>query len=237
MLDPTPNNTNLSANAIHGVDNLNNSELVTINNAAAGTYTIHVAGTSVPFGAQHFVVGYQLLFDKVTLTYPIGGEHWVPGETERVRWDSYGASGVFNIDLSNGIFIILCYKIIFLNIVFFIILTVYSRYIQLQHNKKYIRFKNNAIITNDNNKKINAILPTEYKSFDDLTKMSLAYTFTKNPYLFIQSQKYALIAISWISCVEGLFRKVRMSQLYSDNQQMFNSLIQRFERYFKALLI
>lgn len=100
VLDPTPNNTALNSNAVHGTDNLNNSELITIDNPLAGNYVIHIAGTTVPFGAQHFVVAYEMLHDQIVVTYPFGGEHWVPGETERIRWDSYGNSGIFTVDLS-----------------------------------------------------------------------------------------------------------------------------------------
>ena len=56
VLDPTPNVTNLSADAIAGRDSLNNAEQVRIS-SGSGSYTIHVDGYSLPFGQKllHFM--------------------------------------------------------------------------------------------------------------------------------------------------------------------------------------
>lgn len=100
VLDHTPNPINLNTPATRGVDDLNNAEQVTIDNPAAGTYTITVNGFAVPQGPQSYFVTYELIDDAVTLTYPIGGEGFVPGETETLRWDAYGTSGTFDIEYS-----------------------------------------------------------------------------------------------------------------------------------------
>lgn len=100
VLDHTPNPTNLNAPATRGVDNLNNVEQVTIDNPASGTYTVTVNGFAVPQGPQSYFITYELIDDAVTLTYPIGGEGFVPGETETLRWDAYGTSGTFDIEYS-----------------------------------------------------------------------------------------------------------------------------------------
>ncbi|MFY8132650.1 MAG: hypothetical protein ACOVOL_05400, partial [Bacteroidia bacterium] len=78
----------VSAPAIKGVDSLNNHEMVEIDTPSAGNYTIRVAGTTVPQGPVKFYVVYQYkLADQILLTYPMGGESFVPGTTETVRWD------------------------------------------------------------------------------------------------------------------------------------------------------
>lgn len=72
--------------ATEGADHLNNLEQVVIENPAAGNYTINVAGFSVPFGAQEYVVSYEMIAPSITIEYPFGGETLVPGETENIRW-------------------------------------------------------------------------------------------------------------------------------------------------------
>ncbi len=101
VLDHTINATNLNANATRGVDALNNMEQVTIDNPTAGSYSITVTGFSVPQGPQSYFVVYEFLEDELTLTYPIGGESMVAGETQRIYWDSYGnTTGTFDLSYS-----------------------------------------------------------------------------------------------------------------------------------------
>ena len=95
-----PNNT--SAVAVRGVDNINNSEQVTIDDPAAGNYTISVAGTTVPQGPQNYVVVYEFVRDEVVLTFPIGGESFSPSTSEVIRWDAWGNSGTFNLEYTTN---------------------------------------------------------------------------------------------------------------------------------------
>lgn len=76
--------------AAEGTDNTNNAEQVTIENPAAGNYTINVNGTAVPFGPQEYIITYEIVQPSVTVEYPFGGETFVPGETENIRWVAYG---------------------------------------------------------------------------------------------------------------------------------------------------
>ncbi len=89
-----------SANAIRGVDNLNNVEQVTLSTPAAGSYSLKVKGTSVPFGPQNYHVVYQFRMEELKMTYPLGGESFVPGHEETIRWDAYGNTLPFNLDYS-----------------------------------------------------------------------------------------------------------------------------------------
>lgn len=93
VLDNTPNVASLTAPAVPGVDNLNNVEQVVLDSMQSGPYTFYVSGTDVPQGIQKFVVVYEFIGDEITLTYPQGGESFVDGVTERVRWDAYSNDG------------------------------------------------------------------------------------------------------------------------------------------------
>ena len=98
VLDPTPNVTALTTPAVRGVDDLNNSEQVTLENPTAGVYTIDVDGFAIPQGPQKYYLVYEFKTSDVELTYPIGSEGFVPGETETIRWDFYGTVGNFTLD-------------------------------------------------------------------------------------------------------------------------------------------
>ena len=104
-MDPTPNSSNLDQDAVRGIDNLNNMEQVTIVNPPSGLYTLTIDGNSIPFGPQEYFVCYEFLSDAIDLTYPIGGESFVPGESEYIRWDAYGSTGSFTLQysLNNGL--------------------------------------------------------------------------------------------------------------------------------------
>ena len=80
----TPNSSNLDQDAVRGIDNLNNMEQVTIVNPPSGLYTLTIDGNSIPFGPQEYFVCYEFLSDAIDLTYPIGGESFVPGESEYI---------------------------------------------------------------------------------------------------------------------------------------------------------
>ncbi len=87
--------------ATEGADHINNIEQVVIENPAAGNYSINVAGFSIPYGPQEYIVSYEIVQSAVTVEYPFGGETFVPGETENIRWTADGNEGnTFTIDYS-----------------------------------------------------------------------------------------------------------------------------------------
>ncbi|MFN5323514.1 MAG: S8 family serine peptidase, partial [Bacteroidota bacterium] len=100
VLNPAPNATTLNANAVTGIDDLNNMEQVTINNPVAGAYTLNINGFLVPQGPQKYYLVYEFIGEEITVTYPIGYEGFVPGETETIRWDAYGVNGTFTMEYS-----------------------------------------------------------------------------------------------------------------------------------------
>jgi hypothetical protein len=96
-----PDAAHVTDNAVEGIDSINNIEQVVINNPPAGNFTITVNGTNISSGPQNYVVAYQIINPSVTVEYPFGGETWVPGETENIRWSAYGGDpNTFTIEYS-----------------------------------------------------------------------------------------------------------------------------------------
>lgn len=100
ILDPTPSATALNTAATRGVDDLNNAEQVAIDDPVAGNYSIVVRGKDIPQGPQKFFVVYDFIGSEITLTYPNGGEGFVPGESESIRWDAHGTTTAFTLTYS-----------------------------------------------------------------------------------------------------------------------------------------
>ena len=97
---------NDSATAIPGADHINNIEQVIIDNPVAGNFSLNVNAFSVPQGPQEYILTYQLDMNGITVEYPFGGETWVPGETETIRWNAFGdEANTFSVDTSfdNGL--------------------------------------------------------------------------------------------------------------------------------------
>ena len=91
VLDHAPNATTLAQAATRGADHLNNVEQVTLNNPAAGTYTITVNGNAINSGGQqeYFVV-YEVRMPELVLTHPQGGESFTMYDQVPVKWDAKG---------------------------------------------------------------------------------------------------------------------------------------------------
>ena len=95
-------NLNPASAAIKGQDRDNNMEQISVAAPAAGTYTLNVNGFLVPQGPQEYWVTYEFLMNDIKITYPIGGESFVPAETEYIRWDAYGTTGTFKVEYSSN---------------------------------------------------------------------------------------------------------------------------------------
>lgn len=87
-------------NATRGVDNINNIEQVTIDNPSAGSYTIVVKGSAIPFGPQEYAVTYFNQPREIELTYPNGGEFLDEGSTVKIRWQTNGIDSLCKIEFS-----------------------------------------------------------------------------------------------------------------------------------------
>ncbi|MFT6935967.1 MAG: PKD repeat protein [Saprospiraceae bacterium] len=100
ILDYTPNPTALDTDATRGVDNVNNVEQVTLDNPAAGTYTITVNAPVVTNGSTDYYVVTTFIYDEITVVYPLGGEGLIPGTMERIHWDAFGNQSSFLIEFT-----------------------------------------------------------------------------------------------------------------------------------------
>lgn len=87
-------------NALRGADHLNNIEQVSIDNPAAGTYTIAVKGYSVPYGPQSYAVTYNSQERKIELSHPNGGERLDAGDANKIRWFANGIDTLSKIEFS-----------------------------------------------------------------------------------------------------------------------------------------
>ena len=100
VLDHTPSATNLNTNAAPGTDTLNNVEQIVIDNPSTTDITVTVSGTDIPMGPQTYYIVYEFIYDEIVLTYPQGGEPFVPGESELIRWDASEGTQTFDVEYS-----------------------------------------------------------------------------------------------------------------------------------------
>ncbi|MFM8837984.1 MAG: dockerin type I domain-containing protein, partial [Bacteroidota bacterium] len=71
-------------------------------NPVAGTYTARIMGQGIALGPQVYWLVYEWHTDQITMTYPMGGESFVSGETEILRWDATGNTGPFTLQWSSN---------------------------------------------------------------------------------------------------------------------------------------
>lgn len=75
-------------------DTVSNIEQVTINNPAAGNYTISVNGKAIAVGAsQDYTLTWIIDPQRIEVTYPNGKESFSPGTSETITWDNPGING------------------------------------------------------------------------------------------------------------------------------------------------
>lgn len=86
ILDPSVSGA--GNNAVEGADHLNNVEQVTINNPAAGSYTISVSDFSIPSGPQDYVLVYDFIPNDIKLLFPLANTS-APANTDMyIYWDA-----------------------------------------------------------------------------------------------------------------------------------------------------
>ncbi len=98
--DHTPDPDQLDLPAAPGEDHLNNVEQVALENPMPGNWTVHVNGYAIPQGPQTFYIQWDFWGNSPEITYPAGGEGFVPGSVERIHWDAYGSDGSFELEYS-----------------------------------------------------------------------------------------------------------------------------------------
>jgi PKD repeat protein len=105
VLNSSPDSNLLNLPAVRGIDHLNNVEQVTIDLPESGLFSFFVEGSIIPQGIQPYFLVYEFIQNDITLTYPLGGEKLVAGETEKIHWDAFGNFSNFEIEVSynNGL--------------------------------------------------------------------------------------------------------------------------------------
>lgn len=98
ILNPAP--AQVTAAAVPGADHTNNVEQVTLNNPAAGTYTIKVKGFNVPEINQDYFVAYDFTPDGIAMHYPFGGEALIAGDSMIIYWEASAGANTFSIAYS-----------------------------------------------------------------------------------------------------------------------------------------
>ncbi|MFK7969564.1 MAG: S8 family serine peptidase [Bacteroidia bacterium] len=102
VLNSTPNVVALNTPAAPGLDQLNNMEQFVMDNPSGGAYSVDVFGNIVTNGARKFYVVFEYIKPELEITYPIGGERFVPGVSEILHWDAPEQAGAFDIWYNNG---------------------------------------------------------------------------------------------------------------------------------------
>lgn len=102
LLDSTPNAVNLNTPATNGIDRKNNMEQVLINNPVSGNYTIEIKGFNIPMGPQQYFLVYEIITEKLVVTYPNGGEKFTPGTSEAIHWDATNTSQNFVLEYTTN---------------------------------------------------------------------------------------------------------------------------------------
>lgn len=100
VLDTTANPVNLNLPPTRNTDHLNNTEQITIDDPAAGEYTVQISGYQVPQGVQEYHITYEFVRDEVNMSFPIGGESLIPGNEIYVRWDAHASATPFDLHYS-----------------------------------------------------------------------------------------------------------------------------------------
>ena len=98
ILDPSP--AGCTADAVRGVDTLNNIEQITIDSPSAGDYVIRVAGDIVPFGTKKFYINYVFIKEEMTFNYPVGNDGIRAGVNTHLYWTAKGDSSAFSLSYS-----------------------------------------------------------------------------------------------------------------------------------------
>lgn len=89
VLSSYPNADSLSKPSIRQMDDLNTIQQLTLEDAAAGNYVIHVKGRKVIQGQQAFALAYQLKpANDFSWTYPENNEALFAGEENYLRWSA-----------------------------------------------------------------------------------------------------------------------------------------------------
>ena len=100
VLSTFPHVDSLTKPAYRGLDHKNNMEQVSLENPTPGNYSVRIQGNFIPTASQSYHLVYYFQKNEIAIKYPEGGEGFVPGEFQVVRWDAFGNEGSFRLEYS-----------------------------------------------------------------------------------------------------------------------------------------
>ncbi len=100
VLNPTPNATSLNSPAVRAVDSLNTAEQFEVLNPTPGDFDLVINGSIAVGSSQEYFVTWSFVAADVELTYPVGGEVLVAGQSTPVRWDSEPNGSTYQLSAS-----------------------------------------------------------------------------------------------------------------------------------------
>lgn len=98
----TLNPSNPDAPAIRGIDTLNNSEQITLENPIAGAYLISVLGSRILEGEQQAYIAWSFEYNSLTVLNPVGEEKLLNTDSIRVVFKSPETESTFSCFLSTN---------------------------------------------------------------------------------------------------------------------------------------
>lgn len=101
VLSSAPIIDSLLKTAVRKKDTLNNTEQITLDNPAAGTYTIRVKGYAISTGSQPFSVAWQAqAANQFQWQFPVSVDYVQGGEANLVRWASTFSNATGSLEYS-----------------------------------------------------------------------------------------------------------------------------------------
>ncbi|HYG01548.1 MAG TPA: S8 family peptidase [Chryseosolibacter sp.] len=104
VLSSFPHADSLAKASRRSLDNLNNTEFITISNPSAGVYQLRVNGTDMITQTQDFAIAYSLeMKDTFQWTYPTASGPLDVSDSVIFRWDTrYNGTGELEISIDNS---------------------------------------------------------------------------------------------------------------------------------------
>lgn len=106
VLSTVPVKDSLLLPATRKRDSLNNVEQISIDNPAAGAYTIQVKGFSVPMGNQPFFIAWQAdISDQFQWQFPVATDYVTGAQNNLLRWSSTfnATTGLLEYSVDKGV--------------------------------------------------------------------------------------------------------------------------------------
>lgn len=104
VLNPFPHVDSLSKAAVRKRDSLNNAEQVTVDNPAAGNYTIRITGYNVPFANQSYSIAYNWdTLNSFEWQHPAKADVMLAVKQNILRWETnISGTGTAEYSINNG---------------------------------------------------------------------------------------------------------------------------------------